>query len=159
MAIRILKRFFETTDQVLDDIKRTGFWPTTLIAPASPELPLHWHDCEVHTYVIAGSTWTLDGVTGERVAMEPGDKLVIPAGVLHAEGDTPAPVTYIVALPEPRPFGEFLTLLPLWPTTSKRSPKFHSSTWCLTKLRTSRTLPPSAQTVQLLNSRHSNTGK
>lgn len=54
MAIRILKRFFETTDQVLDDIKRTGFWPTTLIAP----------------------------------------------------------VTYIVALPEPRPFGEFLTLLP-----------------------------------------------
>jgi hypothetical protein len=50
--------------------------------------------------------------TGERVAMEPGDKLVIPAGVLHAEGDTPAPVTYIVALPEPRPFGEFLTLLP-----------------------------------------------
>lgn len=112
MAIRIFKRFFDTTAQVLDDIKTTGFWPTTLIAPASPELPLHWHDCEVHTYVIAGSTWTLDGVTGERVAMEPGDKLVIPAGVLHAEGDTPAPVTYIVALPEPRPFGEFLTLLP-----------------------------------------------
>ena len=112
MAIRIFKRFFDTTGQVLDDIKTTGFWPTTLIAPASPELPLHWHDCEVHTYVIAGSTWTLDGVTGERVAMEPGDKLVIPAGVLHAEGDTPAPVTYIVALPEPRPFGEFLTLLP-----------------------------------------------
>lgn len=111
-AITRYKRFFETPAEVLDDIKRTGFWPTTLISPASPELPLHWHDCEVHTYVIAGSTWTLDGVSGERVPLEAGDKLVIPAGVLHAEGDTPEPVTYIIALPAPTLFGEFLAVLP-----------------------------------------------
>ena len=112
MALKLFKNFFETPGDVLDDVKRTGFWPTTLIAPASPELPLHWHDCEVHTYVIKGSTWTLDGVTGERIAMEPGDKLIVPAGVLHAEGDTSEPMTYIVALPEARPMDQFLTLEP-----------------------------------------------
>ena len=112
MALQISRNFFATTDEVLDDIKRTGFWPTMLTAPASPELPLHWHDCEVHTYVIKGSSWTLDGVTGKRVAMGPGEKLVIPAGVLHAEGDTPLRMTYIIALPEPRPLDQFLTLQP-----------------------------------------------
>lgn len=112
MAIELHRGFFSSHAEVLEDIKRTGFWPTTLIAPASPELPLHWHDCEVHTYVIAGSTATLDGVTGERVAMEPGDKLVIPAGVVHAECATATDVTYIVALPAPPRYGEFLTTLP-----------------------------------------------
>jgi len=112
MGLQIFRQFFNTPDDVMDDIKKTGFWPTTLIAPASPELPLHWHDCEVHTYVIKGSTWTLDGSTGERIEMGPGDKLIVPQGVLHAEGDTAEPMTYIVALPEPRPFDQFLTLLP-----------------------------------------------
>jgi quercetin dioxygenase-like cupin family protein len=112
MALQLFKHFFDTPDQVLDDVKRTGFWPTTLVAPASPELPLHWHDCEVHTYVISGSTWTLDGVTGERVSIQAGDKLVVPAGILHAEGDTSEAMTYIVALPEPKPMDQFLTLLP-----------------------------------------------
>jgi len=112
MAIHLHKGFFTTHAEVLEDIKRTGFWPTTLIAPASPELPMHWHDCEVHTYVIAGSTATLDGVTGERVAMQTGDKLVIPAGVIHAECSTEEDITYVVAVPTPPRFGEFLTLLP-----------------------------------------------
>ena len=97
MALQIFRNFFQSPGEVLDDIKRTGFWPTTLIAPASPELPLHW---------------TLDGKTGERIMMQPGDKLIVPAGALHAEGDSPEPMTYIVALPEARPMDKFLTLEP-----------------------------------------------
>jgi hypothetical protein len=39
MAIQIHKHFFETREQVLDDIAKDGYWPTTLVirvlAPAS----------------------------------------------------------------------------------------------------------------------------
>ena len=120
MAIRLYKASFRTRADVLEDITRTGFWPTTLVAPASPELPMHWHDCEVHTYVIAGATATLDGATGERIEMAPGDKLVIPAGALHAECATTEDVTYVVAVPAPPRFGKFLELLP--PETAPAQP-------------------------------------
>ncbi len=112
MAIQIQKRFFETREQVLEDIAKDGYWPTTLVTPVSRELPIHWHDSEVHGYVISGTSWVRDGATGEKLVMAPGDKLVIPKGALHAEGETSEPMVYIVALPEPRPFDQFLRLHP-----------------------------------------------
>ena len=110
MPIQVLKGFFETRDQVLEDIRQTGFWPTTFVGGPSPELPLHWHDSEVHAYVLEGETWMKDGLTGERLAIGPGDKFIIPKGVLHAEGDSLATMVYIIGLPEPRTFKEFLRL-------------------------------------------------
>ncbi len=110
MAIQVLKQFFATREQVLDDIKKDGYWPTTLITPVSGELPVHWHDSEVHAYVIDGSTWILDAETGTRLPMQTGDKLIIPVGALHAEGDTSTPMIYIVALPDARPMNEFLRM-------------------------------------------------
>lgn len=44
--------------------------------------------------------------------MGPGNKLIVPAYALHAEGDSLEPITYIVALPEARPMDQFLTLEP-----------------------------------------------
>jgi quercetin dioxygenase-like cupin family protein len=122
MAIQVHKRFFETREQVLDDIKKDGYWPTTLVTPVSPELPVHWHDSEVHGYVMSGRSWVLDGATGERLAMEPGDKLILPMGALHAEGDTTEPMVYIVALPAPRPFDQFLRLHP-----PEKAPSTHAA--------------------------------
>ena len=62
--------------------------------------------------VIEGTTWVLDGETGQRLTVEPGDKLVIPAGALHIEGESQATVTYIVAVPTSRAFREVFRLLP-----------------------------------------------
>jgi mannose-6-phosphate isomerase-like protein (cupin superfamily) len=104
--------FFETLEEVLDDIKQTGFWPTTLVSPPSPALPIHWHDSDINGYVMSGSTWVRDGESGERIEIHKGDKLVIPKGTLHAEGETTETMTYIVALREPCPFDRFLRMLP-----------------------------------------------
>jgi quercetin dioxygenase-like cupin family protein len=110
VAFQVHRHFFETREQVLDDIRADGYWPTTLVSKPSPALDLHWHDSEVHGYVIDGRTWVLDGDTGARVDIAPGDKLVLPRGALHAEGETTETMIYIVALPEPRPFEEFLRM-------------------------------------------------
>ncbi len=101
---------FSSRDEVLDEIRRQGWWPTTLITPVSGELPLHTHATEVHAYVLEGQSWIRDGVTGEQLTIAPGDKLVIPEGVVHAEGATTAPMLYIVALPQPTTQKEFLRM-------------------------------------------------
>lgn len=110
MAFEVHRNFFKTLEEVLDDIRADGYWPTTFVSKPSPALDLHWHDSEVHGYVIEGSTWILDGDTGERVDIRTGDKLVIPYAALHAEGETTETMIYIIALPEPRAFDDFLRL-------------------------------------------------
>ncbi len=101
MPLDIRKSFFETKDEVLEDIRKTGFWPTTFVSNESPELPVHWHEEEVHGYVLEGETYLVDGETGERLAFGVGDKLVLPAGTLHAEGEVKQRMVYIVAMREP----------------------------------------------------------
>lgn len=108
MSVKIYKDFFQGLAEALDDVKKDGYWPTTFVSDASPELPLHWHDTEIHGYVLEGETWVRDGESGERLDFCVGDKLVLPAGAVHAEGETTGRMVYIVALPEPKPFHEFL---------------------------------------------------
>ncbi len=57
-----------------------------------------------------GTTWILDGETGDHLTIVPGDKLVIPAGALHIEGEGEETVVYIVAMPEPRPLSDVCRL-------------------------------------------------
>ena len=99
--LEIHRNFFETREEVLRDLIATGFWPTTFVSNASPELPVHWHDEEIHGYVLEGETYLVDGETGDHVPFGPGDKLVLPAGTLHAEGAVAERMVYIVALPRP----------------------------------------------------------
>ncbi len=93
--MKVHKAFFSTREEVFDDLKKTGHWPTTYVSEASPELPLHWHDLDVTGYVMSGGTYVL-GADGTRYDLEPGDKLEIPAGSLHAEGEVTQTTTYIV---------------------------------------------------------------
>ena len=110
VAFQVYRHYFDSLEEVLDDIRSDGYWPTTLVSKPSPAVDLHWHDSEVHGYVMQGKTWVLDGDTGERVDFGKGDKLVLPHGALHAEGETTETMVYVVALPEPRPFDEFLRM-------------------------------------------------
>ncbi len=112
MPVQIHRQFFRNVGEALDDIRKNGFWPTTYVSDASPALPTHWHDSDIHGYMIEGTSWVLDGESGENIEVSAGDKLVIPAGTLHAEGENNQRVVYLVALPEPRPFHEFLKMYP-----------------------------------------------
>lgn len=109
-VMRIERGAFENRQDVYRDMIETGFWPTTYLSAPSPELPVHWHDGDIVGYVMAGQTYVLDE-TGERCELGPGDKLIIPAGALHAEGQVQDPVTYIVTLQDPVPFLQALRML------------------------------------------------
>ena len=112
MAVRIIRGFFTSRAEVMEDLARTGFWPMTFVSPPSPTLPLHWHDLDVESYLIEGQSWVLDGESGERMDAYPGDKIIVPRGTVHAEGENDAPATYIVALAKPWPLSEALELIP-----------------------------------------------
>lgn len=110
MALIFHREFFGTTGDVLDDVKRNGTWPTTFVSGPSEGLPVHWHAEEVHAYIVEGETDFLDGDTGARTSVGPGDKVVVPARALHAEGAVQTKVVYILALPGPLPPEEFLRM-------------------------------------------------
>ena len=48
--------------------------------------------------------------TSEKITLEKGDKLELPARVLHAEGEIKERVVYIVAVPGPYNFAEFFEM-------------------------------------------------
>lgn len=110
MPLTVHRSFFTSAAGVLDDIKANGFWPTTFVSEASPGLPVHWHAEEVHAYVMEGETDFLDVESGERLPARAGDKVVIPARCLHAEGEVKARVVYILALPAPLAQRDFLKM-------------------------------------------------
>ena len=108
--MRVEHNFFTSKEEVLADIARQDLWPTTYVSDRMEELPLHWHDVDNCGYVLAGSSYVLDE-NGERVPLGPGDKLIIPAGAVHAEGEVTERMVYIVGIPEPANLFERLTLL------------------------------------------------
>ena len=110
MAIEIYPRFFTSRSEVLDDVKLNGTWPTTFVSGPSEGLHLHWHADEVHAYIVDGDTDFLDAETGKRTAVTTGDKIVVPARTLHAEGAVKDRVVYILALPDALPPDEFLAM-------------------------------------------------
>lgn len=110
MGISIDNQCFTTLADVLDDVRRSGTWPTTFVSGASVGLPVHWHDHDVHAYVMEGETDFLDAESGRRLPVRTGDKVVIPAGTLHAEGAVADRVVYVLAVPEPLPANAFLAM-------------------------------------------------
>lgn len=108
--MHVIHNAFTTKAEVLEDIKRLDFWPTTYVSDRMEELPLHWHDIDNCGYVLEGHSYVLDE-NGQRIPLGPGDKLVIPAGALHAEGEVTETMVYIVAIPEAANLFDKLTLL------------------------------------------------
>ncbi len=108
--MRVIHNAFTTKEEVLADIAAQDLWPTTYVSERMEELPLHWHDVDNCGYVLEGSSYVLDE-KGERVPLGPGDKLVLPAGAVHAEGEVTERMVYIVGIS--RPENLFDALLPL----------------------------------------------
>lgn len=101
----IEKSYFQTHADVMNDVRDTGYWPTTFISNESPELPVHYHDHDIIGYVMEGKTYLLDE-NEKKIPIGPGDRLVIPKGAWHAEGEVTERVVYIVSLREAVPLIE-----------------------------------------------------
>lgn len=110
MAIEFYPQFFSNRNDVLDDVKSNGTWPTTFVSGPSDGLQLHWHSDEVHAYIMEGETDFLDAESGRRTAVRTGDKIIVPARTLHAEGSVKDRVVYILALPDALLPGDFLAM-------------------------------------------------
>jgi len=92
--------FFENHHDVMQDIAKTGYWPTTYVSGLSPELPVHRHDYDIIGYVLKGAGYLLDE-SQQRIDIRAGDRLNIPKGALHAEGAVTEEIVYIVTVNEP----------------------------------------------------------
>ena len=112
MGVSVKKNYFNGLRGALEDIARDEFWPTTFISEPSAPPDVHWHACDVHGYVISGNSTILDGETGQWLSLSAGDKLIIPAGALHIEGESESTVVYVVATRDQLPFKEVFQLLP-----------------------------------------------
>ena len=108
--MQVIHNAFSTKEEVFEDLKRLDLWPTTYVSERMQELPLHWHDVDNCGYVLEGSSYVLNE-QGERFPLGPGDKLVIPAGAIHAEGEVTERMVYIVGISEPANLLERLSLL------------------------------------------------
>ena len=108
--MRVIHNFFTTKSEVLADIDKLDFWPTTYVSDRMEELPIHWRDVDNCGYVLSGSSYVLDE-KGDRISLGPGDKLVIPAGAIHAEGEVTERMVYIAGLPVAANLFDKLTLL------------------------------------------------
>jgi mannose-6-phosphate isomerase-like protein (cupin superfamily) len=110
MAIEFYPQFFKNRSDVLDDIKSDGTWPSTYVSGPSEGLHVHWHSHEVHAYIMEGETDFLDAESTIRTAVKAGDKVIIPARTLHAEGAVKERVVYILATPDALLPNEFLAV-------------------------------------------------
>ncbi|TNE38576.1 MAG: cupin domain-containing protein [Alphaproteobacteria bacterium] len=110
MSLQFFSGFFKSPSEVLDDVKSNKTWPTTFVSGPSEGLPVHWHSDEVHAYIMEGETDFFDETTGKRTPVTAGDKIIVPARTLHAEGVVKDRVVYILALPQPLAADKFLAM-------------------------------------------------
>jgi quercetin dioxygenase-like cupin family protein len=96
--MQVVRGAFSTKAEVLDELKSLDFWPMTYVSERMQELPLHWHDFDDVGYVLEGRTYVLNEKS-ERIDFGPGDKLILPRGAIHAEGEVFERTVWIVGIP------------------------------------------------------------
>ncbi len=110
--MKVIHNFHTTKEEVLEDIKKLDLWPTVYVSERMDELPLHWHDVDNCGYVMEGKSYVVNE-QGEKIPLQAGDKLHIPAGAVHAEGEVEDRMVYIVGISKPENLLD--ALLPLHP--------------------------------------------
>ena len=108
MSVIIEKNFCNGLADALDDLQKTGFWPTTFILPAGHRKHVHWHSYDVNIYVMEGNSSFYDEKSGTTHPVTVGDKITVPAKTLHAEGAVDGRLVYLIALPEAQTSEGFL---------------------------------------------------
>lgn len=114
MALKIQRCSFSELAGAMKDLTALKLWPTTYCTSQATAAEPHWHSEDVHGYVVGGNFNILD-TDGQRFDLVPGDKFVVPARTLHAEGAIDSPVTLIIGMTEALSQDRFL--LPRDPST------------------------------------------
>lgn len=114
MEMHIDREYFQGLSGALEDLKTRELWPTTYSTDQATAADLHWHSEDVHGYVIEGA-FHMHDAEGNRHDMTAGDRFMIPARTLHAEGRIDELVHLIIGIPEPLAPDRFL--LPRSPST------------------------------------------
>ena len=96
--MQVVRGAFSTKAEVFGELTRLDFWPTTYVSERMQELPLHWHDFDDVGYLLEGRTYLLNE-RSERIELGPGDKLILPRGAIHAEGEVLERTVWIVGIP------------------------------------------------------------
>lgn len=110
MTLTIEKAAFDGLSGALKDVTLHNLWPTTYVSGEAPAADIHWHEYDVHVYVMKGQTYFVDGETGNSHSVMAGDKITVPARTLHAEGAVKDEVIYLIGLPDAVPPGDFLAM-------------------------------------------------
>lgn len=108
MGIQVKKGFFDGLTGALEDAKSHNLWPTTYVADEAIAADLHWHSEDVHVYVMEGETYFIDGDSGKKHPVTAGDKVMVPARTLHAEGAFEGGIVYLIGIPEALASDRFL---------------------------------------------------
>jgi len=109
--VHVVENFHRSKAEALEDIARQDLWPSVYVSDRMDELPLHWHAGDVCGYVLEGSSYIINEA-GEHLRIKAGDKLVIPAGALHAEGKVEEKMVYIIGTAEASNLMEALRIHP-----------------------------------------------
>ena len=110
MTLNIQKGAFDGLSDALKDMTALNLWPTTYVSGEAPAADIHWHEYDVHVYVMKGRTYFVDGQTGAKLPVMAGDKVLVPANTLHAEGAVEDEVIYLIGLPKAVSPGDFLAM-------------------------------------------------
>jgi quercetin dioxygenase-like cupin family protein len=105
--MHIDRECFHGLTGALKDIQTRSLWPTTYSTDKATAADPHWHSEDVHGYVVEGVFHMYDG-DGNRHDMAAGDRFMIPARTLHAEGEIDSLVHLIIGLSVPLPPDQFL---------------------------------------------------
>ncbi len=105
MGVRVIKRCFQTKNEAIADINAEGFWPVSWADPPGESYAPHSHPSDERLYLIEGSLELVDVAAAETYRLEPGDKLILPAGTVHS-ASTREGAKYIVAVEHLLPLAE-----------------------------------------------------
>lgn len=107
--IKVYTGAFQSKEEAVREIGAQGLWPYSLDAAAGDTYPAHHHKTGEVFYLISGSLVFTEEDDGQEHPVQPGDKMLIPAGQGHSVRAV-ADSIYLMGLKEFIPIEVF----PIW---------------------------------------------
>lgn len=101
----LLRSYFSSRREVLDEIADDGWWPVAWMDPEKSSYEAHYHQGAESLYLLDGEMEFTDIAAGLSFTLHPFDKLVLPARVVHRVSSVPG-ATYLIGLSVLVPFDD-----------------------------------------------------
>ena len=80
----VIPAHFSTRGEAIREIAEDGWWPMAWIDKPGASYPAHFHNGAEALYMIDGDLEFTDLAAGVTHSLRPGDKLILPARVVHS---------------------------------------------------------------------------